>query len=104
MNLQGKSRLPGCEVDNNKEHPFIMLSTPAFFGGSLLPSNITPTSAAVGKPVALSGWDLSRGGPKPLRFLAPAGSVYFVKKIDDINNSNIGRDTELGFGAFVKGV
>lgn len=36
-------------------------------------------SAAVGKPVAVSGWDLRWGEAKPLRRAVPAGSVYIFQ-------------------------
>lgn len=36
-------------------------------------------AAAVGNPVAVSGWDHVTGGPKPARRLAPAGSVLFIQ-------------------------
>jgi CRISPR-associated protein Cmr3 len=34
--------------------------------------------AAVGRFIPISGWDLLNGEPKPTRFLAPSGSVYFL--------------------------
>lgn len=36
-------------------------------------------SAAVPRRGAVSGWDYKKKGPKPSRFLAPAGSVYFFE-------------------------
>jgi CRISPR type III-B/RAMP module-associated protein Cmr3 len=36
-------------------------------------------SASVGRPWAHSGWDATRGGPKPTRQQAPAGSVWFIQ-------------------------
>ena len=36
-------------------------------------------TAASGSPVAVSGWDVARGGPRRTRFAVPAGSVYFVE-------------------------
>lgn len=35
-------------------------------------------AAASSTPVAVSGWDNVRGGPRPTRFAVPAGSVYFT--------------------------
>ncbi len=40
---------------------------------------LTLRAAAIGRPVAASGWDLAKGGPKPTRWLAPAGSVFFFE-------------------------
>ncbi|MCC6728994.1 MAG: type III-B CRISPR module-associated protein Cmr3 [Chthonomonadales bacterium] len=39
-------------------------------------------AAAVPRRQPLSGWDLTHGGPKPLRYCAPAGAVYFFEKVD----------------------
>ena len=36
-------------------------------------------AAVVGRPVAVSGWNLKEGKPKPSRRAVPAGSVYFVR-------------------------
>lgn len=69
----------------------IVLLTPAMFCDGALPdmgqtlwalgdkrANIA--GACVGRPVVVSGWDMTLGarGEKPTRRLAPAGSVYFV--------------------------
>lgn len=39
--------------------------------------------AAVGKPLAISGWDLANQAPKPLRRAVPAGSVYYFQHIGE---------------------
>ena len=36
-------------------------------------------ATASGPPIAVSGWDVALGGPKPVRFAVPAGSVYYVQ-------------------------
>ncbi len=36
-------------------------------------------AAVVGRPLAVSGWDLKGGKPKPSRRAVPAGSVYFLR-------------------------
>lgn len=70
----------------------IVLLTPAYFTDGALPAwrrepkwravpkvKVTLRAACVGRPEVVSGWGLGkRGGPKPSRRLAPAGSVYFV--------------------------
>ncbi len=38
-----------------------------------------PVAAAVGKPRYTSGWNSQLSAPRPLRALAPAGSVYFYR-------------------------
>lgn len=57
---------------------------------------LTLIGAAVGRPRVLGGWDLARGGPKPLHRLVPAGSVYFFARTataDDEHNNPEGHDT-----------
>lgn len=39
-------------------------------------------AAAVPRREAVSGWDLTSGKPKPVRWLAPAGSVYFFEVLE----------------------
>ena len=36
-------------------------------------------TAAVGKPIAIGGWDMKKNMPKPTRQAIPAGSVYYFK-------------------------
>ncbi len=37
-------------------------------------------AACVPRSVSVSGWDMARGRPKPLRRLVPAGAVYFLAR------------------------
>ena len=62
----------------------VVLLTPAFFAEAYLPagreiSGARVVGALVGRAVAVSGWDLREGKPKPSRRAVPAGSVYFVR-------------------------
>ena len=67
----------------------IVLLTPAWFGDGWRPTNgdwspwvgkdAKLVSMALGKPLALSGWDLARRQPKALRHFVPAGSVFFFE-------------------------
>jgi len=69
---------------------------------------LKPVAAAVPGHVAFSGWDLARRGPKPTRFAAPAGSVYFLE--GSVGTTAVEgslanpADAVLGWGAFVEGV
>jgi CRISPR-associated protein Cmr3 len=83
----------------------LFLTAPGFFGGPL-PPGIFPIAAAVPGYTAVSGWDLAKGGPKPTRFAAPAGSVYFLEKPLDSFPHALGsqEDTALGWGACLTGV
>lgn len=64
----------------------MVLVTPAVFELGYKPknlqdtlgANVTLVAATMSRREAVSGWDLVKGGPKPVRWLAPAGSVYFL--------------------------
>jgi CRISPR-associated protein Cmr3 len=70
---------------------------------SLLDNHLV--AAAVPAPLVVSGWDLARNGPKPTRFAAPAGSVYFLDgPADDLPESLADNDdAPLGWGRYLKG-
>jgi len=84
----------------------VLLTTAGPFGG-WCPPGLKPLAAAVPEPVAVSGWDLAKGGPKPNRFAAPPGSVYFLKGDTDLaafeGSLAEPADAALGWGAFVEG-
>jgi CRISPR-associated protein Cmr3 len=92
----------------NGQHPFLLLITPGLFNGSWRPACLQGrlAAAAVPKYEAVSGWDLARGGPKPNRFAAAAGSVYFLKEpLEDSRLSLCdGEDAAIGWGTFTEGV
>lgn len=83
-----------------------VLTAPAPFGG-WQPPGLQPIAAAVPGHVAVSGWDLARGGPKPNRFAVAAGSVYFFDQpLDDrpvAGSLCDGEDGTVGWGTFVEG-
>jgi CRISPR-associated protein Cmr3 len=60
-----------------------LLASPAFLPRPralpAMPATARLVAAASGTPVAVSGWDVARGGPHRTRFAVPAGSVYFVE-------------------------
>lgn len=83
----------------------VLLTTPAWFGG-WRPDALRPVSAAVPGYEAVSGWDLARGGPKPNRFMVPAGTVYFLAGGDDlppVKGLVAPDDAAVGWGHFVEG-
>jgi CRISPR-associated protein Cmr3 len=120
----------------------LVLLTPALFGQGYLPSctQAQPSSGtnkvdlhwtklshkgvvttiravACGRNQSVSGWDLARGGPKPTRRLAAAGSVYWLElggNEPDIHNwvrevwmhnvSDDPQDCNDGFGLAALGV
>jgi len=85
-----------------------ILTTPAVMreGWKPLMGERKLASAAVPSPIAISGWDLAKGGPKPTRFAAPAGSVYFLDDADPHHPDSLaeGEDAALGYGCFCEGV
>ena len=81
----------------------VLLTTPAWFNG-WKPPGIEPVAAAVGGYQAVSGWDLARGGPKPNRFMVPAGSVYFLPPDTRVPDNLVAEeDGILGWGCFLEG-
>lgn len=62
-------------------------------------------AAAVSGYRAISGWDLARGGPKPNRFAAEAGSVFFLPDLELPARGGLGRpeDVRLGWGGYLRG-
>jgi CRISPR-associated protein Cmr3 len=67
----------------SKQKPLVLLTTPCAFQGGWKPRCLDGRLVAVAVPGSLSfsGWDLARGGPKPTRFAAPAGSAYFLESL-----------------------
>jgi len=96
-----------------KHKPLVLLTTPGLFRESWKPAALNGRllAAAVPGSTAVSGWDLARGGPKPNRFAALAGSVYFLDRFpnDDLTllpDSLADRpdDQAQGWGCYLKGV
>lgn len=84
------------------QKPFVLLTTPCVTDASGVPYHLRErvVAAAVNTPVAFSGWDIAKNGPKPTRFAAPAGSVYFLNSADPPPELA----DELGFGCHLTGV
>jgi len=73
----------------------MVLATPGLFDGGWKPGwlgdglrgsppgrpdvSLRLVSAAVPRRQPVSGWDYEKGGPKAVRWMAPAGSVYFLE-------------------------
>ena len=81
----------------------LLLTTPAWFNG-WRPHNVTCIAASVSHPEGISGWDFAQGGPKPNRFMVPAGTVYFLPKGAHIPDSLVERhDALAGWGHYLRG-
>lgn len=89
--------------------PCLLLTTPALLQQRWRPAQLPGlVAAAVPGAVAVSGWDLARRGPKPTRFAAAAGSVYFLEgPVDGLPVESLSDhpdDRQAGWGCYLKGV
>jgi len=66
-----KGWVPDCLQEQNGQYV-----------GQIDSLRIRLVAAAVSKAVAVGGWDLVHNRPRPLRRAVPAGSVYFLEKVD----------------------
>lgn len=81
----------------------VVLTTPGPFDGRN-PPDLAVRAAVVPGYDAVSGWDLARGRPKPNRFAARAGSVYFLPPGAAVPGSLAGpEDSAAGWGSFLEG-
>ncbi len=77
-----------------------------------VPGKLERVSACVGKPVREGGWDYAKRGPKALKALVPAGSVYFVRAPDEnlaeliqqLHGTQIGTRQAFGYGEIAVGL
>lgn len=97
----------------------LILLTPAYFEEGFLPGWLQErykfdiVASAIRRYQVVSGWDYKEGKPKPTRRLVPAGSVFFLKDIQDVdefiasvwmsNVSDGAQNRRDGFGLAVLG-
>lgn len=97
------------ERPQNGEKIFLALTTPGLFEQGWQPACLRGhlAGAVVPGQAAVSGWDLLRRGPKPVRFAAAAGSVYFLERVPetlpDLLSDRM-KDCRQGWGCYVRGV
>jgi len=95
----------------------IVLTTAGLFGSAAPSQSWKPhcfddrsrlVSAAVAEALPVSGWNLAARGPKPTRYAAPAGSVYFLERtaehLADECLADSAEDRLQGWGCFARGV
>lgn len=92
------------------QKPLLVLTTPGLFDDGWRPKCLgdAVVAAAVPERLAVSGWNLARGGPKPNRFAAPAGSVYFLDSLPNPQDlpdclSDRPLDRRQGWGCYLVG-
>lgn len=87
--------------------PLALLTTPGLFDGPV-PASLRDevVAAAVPGHIPVSGWDLARGGPKPARFAAAPGSVFFLDRDPNWPQAlaDAEEDRNRGWGCYLKGV
>ena len=92
----------------SKDGVVLLLTAPGLFDQGWKPRAISPIAAAVPGYTAVSGWDYARRGPKPNRFAASAGSVYFLRErpagLDVEGSLCAAPEAELGWGTYLEGV
>jgi len=125
---QTSRRLPALPQAFPGDLVRVVLLTPAIFADGYLPasgalSGTAVVAACVGRPEPISGWSFEtirdaegkrvQKGPKPVRWMAPAGSVYWVKPADPVSwaarhhlqcVSDDTQDRKDGFGLAAAGV
>lgn len=73
------------ELGDDEEIIRVVLLTPAIFEAGYCPSakglgdDVKVIAAATDRFQAVSGWCFEKRGPKPTRYMAPAGSVYWLR-------------------------
>lgn len=108
-----------CQAYQWKERPgedrnVLLLATPAPLADADGKATWRPqqgglgsvSAAATGPPVAVSGWDIARGGPRPTRFAIPPGSVYYTEGVHEPGLSSVCADPEdiaQGWGLVLRG-
>lgn len=97
---------PAAAAPATGEGRLLLLTTPGLFGG-WRPPGLPLCAAAVPAPEAVSGWDLARRQPKPMRYAAPAGSVYFLQDgAGSPDSTSLVADPDtaaLGWGCYLEG-
>ncbi|MGB9689977.1 type III-B CRISPR module-associated protein Cmr3 [Thermogutta sp.] len=96
-------------VPQTGQKPLVVLTTPGIFEEGWYPRCLAQHLAAAAVPgeIAVSGWDLVRRGPKPTRFAASAGSVYFLESLPENLSDSLSdnpADQQQGWGCFLQGV
>ena len=120
---EGKVLQPPVQLNGRFK---LVLLTPAVFDSGWLPRFVDAgrfecrdgslrfrlVSASIERPMPISGFDLAKGTPKPIRLAVPAGSVYYFEVLEGTDSDYIGKFhlrsisdywPEAGFGVVAVG-
>lgn len=106
---------PKITLTEKQQKPFLLLTTPCPFKAGWKPSAINNqplvddqiVAAAVPGSIPFSGWDMANRCPKPTRFAAQAGSVFFFESLPEHHVNSLAESDEerqLGWGCCLTGV
>lgn len=115
--LGSKQRWCNVKVEPFKHNVFkrietervaISLVTPAIYEGGIVPkgakfADVNIKAIAAGRKMAISGWDFAAGRPKPVYQAVSPGTVYYLDKAPESDESIINQSfySQFGFGKFV---
>jgi CRISPR-associated protein Cmr3 len=94
---------------SERQKPFVLLTTACPFQAGWKPSMIADqiVAAAVPGAIPFSGWDMVNRCPKPTRFAAQAGSIFFLDSLPENHLNSLtetDEDRQLGWGCCLTGV
>ena len=112
--IGSKTRSASIELDTIETDIFerrtgskqaLCLLTPAVFSNGALPSdmkiaNCNIESANIQRKIAVSGWDLVKQQPKPIKHYVAPGTVYYLKGDFGYPQSVSSDSQELGYGRY----
>ena len=112
--IGGKTRAAEVDVNTIETEIFnvsqssktaLCLVTPSVFSNGCLPSDMKIAgcdikSANIQRKIAVSGWDLVKNQPKPIKHYVAPGTVYYLEgTLDDMQNIS-SESQDLGYGKY----
>lgn len=88
----------------NRGSKLVVLTTPLLTNTPDLLAGLQPKALALLPWQPVSGWDLALGGPKPLRWVLPAGSVIYFSHEHTIPALCLPDVAQMGWGVTLEGV
>lgn len=93
------------EVTPSGQGSLLWCLTPAILAQGNRLTDPASLAAAVPGYLPISGWNLAAGGPKPNRFAAMGGSVFFLPdhEVPSVGGLGLADDVRLGWGSYLRG-